>query len=95
VSLARGDRGGQVQDALPVEDAGEAARKGSRLVLFPEAFVSAYLKGLDFGARMGSRTAEGREDFRRYHDSAVEVPGPATETIGAAARENGIHLAIG
>ena len=30
--------------------AGEAARKGARLVVFPEAFVSAYPRGLDFGA---------------------------------------------
>jgi hypothetical protein len=41
----------------------EAAGKGAKLVLFPEAFVSAYPKGLDFGARMGSRTPKGREDF--------------------------------
>jgi nitrilase len=73
----------------------EAAGKGAKLVLFPEAFVSAYPKGLDFGARMGSRTREGREDFRRYFESAVDVRGPATEAMGAAARENGIYLAIG
>src|ERR1700746_3858116 len=46
--------------------AGEAARKSARLVLFPEAFVSAYPRGLDFGAVVGSRSEEGREDFRRY-----------------------------
>ena len=28
----------------------EAAKTGARLVVFPEAFVSAYPKGLDFGA---------------------------------------------
>jgi nitrilase len=56
----------------------EAAGKGAKVVLFPEAFVSAYPKGLDFGAQMGSRTPKGREDFRRYLESAVDVPGPAT-----------------
>ena len=55
--------------------AADAARKGADLVVFPEAFVSAYPKGLDFGSRMGMRSPEGREDFRRYHDSAVEVLG--------------------
>ena len=35
-------------------------------VLFPEAFVSAYPNWLDFGARIGMRYPEGREDFRRY-----------------------------
>jgi nitrilase len=72
-----------------------ASEQGARLVLFPEAFVSAYPKGLDFGARVGMRSPEGREDFRRYHDSAIDVPGPATQTLGAAARDAGLHLVIG
>ena len=75
--------------------AADAAREGAELVVFPEAFVSAYPKGLDFGARVGMRTAEGREDFRRYHDSAVEVPGPAVDHLAATAREAGVHLVIG
>ncbi|MBI2892579.1 MAG: carbon-nitrogen hydrolase family protein [Deltaproteobacteria bacterium] len=73
----------------------EAAAKGASIVLFPEAFVSAYPKGLDFGARVGSRTPEGREDFRRYWDSSVDVPGPATEALGSAARSSQVHLVIG
>ena len=75
--------------------AGEAAKLGARIVLFPEAFVSGYPKGLDFGARVGLRLPEGREDFRRYWESAIDVPGPATETLAGAAREHGIYLVIG
>jgi len=52
----------------------QAAGERAKLVVLPEAFVSAYPSGLDFGARMGSRTPEGREDFRRYYESAVDVP---------------------
>jgi len=55
----------------------EAAKQGAKLVLFPEAFISAYPRGLDFGAVVGSRTDAGREDFRRYWESSVDVPGPA------------------
>ncbi len=73
----------------------EAAAEGARLALFPEAFVSAYPKGLDFGARVGMRTPEGREDFRRYFDSAVDVPGPAVDYLGQCAAENGLYLVIG
>jgi nitrilase len=73
----------------------DAARQGAKLVVFPEAFISAYPKGLDFGARLGSRTPEGRNDFRRYFESAIEVPSPATETLAAAARANHVYVVIG
>lgn len=73
----------------------DAAAKGAELAVFPEAFVSAYPKGLDFGCRLGMRSPEGREDFRRYWASAIEVPGPYTDALGAAARENHVHFVIG
>ena len=66
--------------------AAEAARQDARLVVFPEAFVSAYPRGLDFGAVVGSRTDEGREDFRRYWESSVEIPGPAVDSLARTAR---------
>lgn len=72
-----------------------AAEQGAQLVLFPEAFISGYPKGWDFGARVGVRLPEGREDFRRYYDSSIEVPGPATLALGQAAKKAGIYLAIG
>ncbi len=75
--------------------AAKAATQGAELVVFPEAFVSAYPKGLDFGARVGMRSAAGRDDFQRYFESAVEVPGPACEAIGQAARDSGVHLVVG
>lgn len=73
----------------------EAAGLGAQLVVFPEAFVSAYPKGLDFGARVGMRFPEGRDDFLRYFESSVEVPGPSTQVLGDAAGENNVHLVIG
>ena len=75
--------------------AADAAHKGAQLVVFPEAFVSAYPKGLDFGARVGSRTPKGRDDFRRYFDSAIDVPGWATEQLSRAAKASRIYLVIG
>ena len=75
--------------------ASEAAAAGARLVVFPEAFVSGYPKGLDFGARVGQRTAAGRADYQRYWESAVDVPGPATDRLGAIARDHDLHLVVG
>ncbi|GAC1658174.1 MAG: carbon-nitrogen hydrolase family protein [Gemmatimonadaceae bacterium] len=73
----------------------EAAGQGAQLVLFPEAFVSAYPRGLDFGAVVGSRSEKGRDDFRRYWESSVDVPGPAVEELCRIARSNRIYLVIG
>jgi hypothetical protein len=53
----------------------EAADLGSQLVVFPEAFVGGYPRGNSFGAVVGSRSAKGREDYRKYHASAIDVPG--------------------
>ena len=35
--------------------------EGAKLILFPEAFVSAYPRGLSFGTVVGSRDEKGRE----------------------------------
>ncbi len=75
--------------------AAEAAARGARLVVFPEAFAGGYPKGEDFGARVGSRSAEGRKLFRRYFEGAMEVPGPGTERLGRLAKAHGIWLVIG
>lgn len=73
----------------------EAAQRGAQLVVIPEAFVSAYPAGLDFGARIGLRTPKGRDDFRRYYESAMDVPGPACDALGKTAREARVFLVIG
>jgi nitrilase len=75
--------------------AGDAARQGARVVLFPEAFVSAYPRGLDFGSVVGSRTDAGREDFRRYWESSVDIPGPAVDALARTARSHVIYLVVG
>ncbi len=73
----------------------DVRRRGARLALFPEAFISAYPRGLGFGATIGSRTAEGREQFRVYWESAIDVPGPHVDTLAALARDNEMHLVVG
>lgn len=75
--------------------AADAARAGAALAVFPEAFVSAYPRGLDFGAFVGARSREGREQFRLYWESAIEVPGPAVERLSAIASDSRLQLVIG
>jgi nitrilase len=73
----------------------QAAARGAQIVVFPEAFVGSYPKGLDFGARLGSRTPAGREDFRRYFEAAIALPGPELDRICTIARKTAMHLVAG
>jgi len=73
----------------------EAAAEGAELLLFPEALISGYPRGLAYGAVVGSRSAEGRKLFQQYWDSAVEVPSASTVAIGNAARSNKVFVAVG
>lgn len=75
--------------------AAEAAALGADLVVFPEAFVGGYPKGVDFGARLGVRSLEGRDDFHQYYESAIDLKGAEAQRIAAAARKNNIHMVVG
>jgi nitrilase len=73
----------------------EASSQGARLVLFPEAFIPVYPRGLSFGMVVGSRTPEGRQMWGRYWENSVEVPGPVCDRIGEAARIADVYVAVG
>lgn len=73
----------------------KAAGKGANLVVFPEAYISAYPRGLSFGFVVGSRTMEGRKDWKRYYDSSIEVPSAETDRLCQAAKEADVYLSIG
>ncbi|WOD17355.1 nitrilase-related carbon-nitrogen hydrolase [Paraburkholderia kirstenboschensis] len=75
--------------------ASSASKQDAQLVVFPEAFVSAYPKGLDFGSTIGGRTPEGREEYRRYFDSAIEVPSVHTDLLGQMAGDLQQYMVIG
>ncbi len=74
---------------------GEAAAQGARVVVFPEAFIPGYPKGLNYGLVVGARDPVGREEFRIYLEAAIPVPGPHTRRLGEAAKRHGVHLVIG
>ena len=72
-----------------------AARAGAKLVLFPEAFVGGYPRGLSFGCVVGDRSDWGRELWLRYSKSCPLVGGVEFERIGAMAAEHQVWLVIG
>jgi len=73
----------------------EAAKEGSRLILFPEAYVGGYPWGLAFGTAVGGRSEVGRSVFGRYWESAIDVPGPEVERVCQVAGDFGVWLCVG
>ncbi len=73
----------------------QASDQSVDLILFPEAFLSAYPRGLSFGTVVGSRSEEGREMWLRYWESSLEIPGPAIDRLSKIARDFNCYLVIG
>jgi nitrilase len=73
----------------------DAAGTGAKVIVFPEAFIGGYPKGLNFGHVVGARDSAGREEFRLYLNAAIEVPGPQTLRLGEAAAAHGCYVVIG
>ena len=74
----------------------EAAGRGARIVVLPEAFVPAYPASAVFGPVFGgfSDPAAGPA-FQRLAANSVEVPSAATDQIGRAARKARAHVCVG
>jgi len=73
----------------------QAATEGAQLIVCPEALVGGYPRGLAFGAIVGSRSDAGRDQFLRYSNAAIRVPGPETERIAALSEELNLHIVSG
>ena len=73
----------------------EASRNGASLVVFPEAFISAYPKGLIFGAKIGSRTLKGRKEFLQYYNSSLDLNSSEFRKLLNIAKKNKVFLVIG
>ncbi|KAI0187704.1 carbon-nitrogen hydrolase [Xylaria flabelliformis] len=75
--------------------AAQAAKGGAELIVFPEAFLSAYPWRYAFDATIGAREPRGREWYRRYYDSAVAIPSAAVDVIAEVARAQNVYLQVG
>jgi nitrilase len=69
--------------------------KSPDLVLFPEAFLPGYPRGLTFGAVVGSRSQEGRELFARYYENAVVIGDERFRKLQNMSRELQADMAVG
>lgn len=73
----------------------QAAARGARLAVFPEAMLGTYPKGLTFGAPLGRRTEEGRDEYSRYASAAVTLNGDEVATVAEAAAAHDVFVVIG
>jgi nitrilase len=73
----------------------EAAAGGAQLVVFPETFVPAYPSSAWAQALAGWARPGAKEAFALLARESVEVPGPAADRIGAAARDHGVWVVTG
>lgn len=87
------DREASIQKAC--EYIREASRHGVQILLFPEAFISGYPRGLTFDSTIGSRGEKGRRDWVRYWRSSVRIPGEALEELARTIREAHMYVSIG
>ena len=73
----------------------EASKQGARLILFPEAFIPAYPRSMNFGTVVGSRTESGRETWRSYWENSVDLKGPDFEILSNMAKKAKAHIVMG
>src|SRR6187399_2520352 len=69
----------------------DAAKQGAQLVAFPEVFIPGTPIWIDTQPIWDGDA----EWFRLLAENAVEIPGPATERLGAIAAEHGVWLVVG
>lgn len=82
--------------ARRVEDLiAEAARRGARLAVFPEAMIGTYPKGLTFGAPLGKRTEQGRDEYAKYAAAAVTLDGDEIGTVVEASAAHDVFVVVG
>ncbi len=71
------------------------ARKGCELLVFPESFIPGYPRGFDFGAKIGSRTDEGRQLYAEYRSKSIDLESEDRQRLENISKENDVFLVIG
>lgn len=57
--------------------------------------VGGYPAMSTFGVVMGARSPQGREEYRRYHAAAIDIPSPAISRMETISKETGVFLVVG
>ena len=71
------------------------ASDGCQLLVFPESFVPGYPRGFLFGAKVGSRTPEGKALYAEYYKNSMSIEGEDMQRLLKLAERNNIYLVVG
>lgn len=71
------------------------AKAGCELLVFPESFVPGYPRGFSFGAKVGSRTNEGRKLYQKYRDNSIDLASTDLKFLENLSKSTGAYLVIG
>ena len=87
------DKARSLEKALCLMD--EAAANAAELIVFPELFLPGYPYGMTFGFTVGSRRADGRQDWKQYYDNSLLADGPEMQQLRDRAAALGVYLSMG
>lgn len=71
------------------------AKEGCQLIVFPESFIPGYPRGFSFGAKIGSRSSEGRNLYSEYYKNSLDIESPDLKRLEELAKTENIYLVIG
>lgn len=71
------------------------ARENCELIIFPESFIPGYPRGFSFGAKIGSRTKEGRNLFLEYSKNSIDLESEDLTRLEKLAKTENVYLVIG
>ena len=71
------------------------AKQGCRLLVFPESFVPGYPRGFLFGAKVGSRTPEGKALYATYYKNSMSIESKDMDRLLSLAKKHNCYLVVG
>jgi len=71
------------------------ASQGCELLVFPESYIPGYPRGFLFGAKVGSRTPEGKALYAEYYKNSMSIEGKDMKRLITLSKNHNIYLIVG
>jgi nitrilase len=71
------------------------AKEGCKLIVFPESYIPGYPRGFSFGAKIGSRTNDGRDLYSEYYKNSIDLNSDDLNRLEKLSKSQNVYLVIG